>query len=112
LEWTWAYHQIEARYAVSLQSITAKEIIGLVKEWQEAVTGLDRMLYEDARKEFSLTSMISFGVNGSTKEKRDDFEGVRGGFKNNPFVTAVKEHIVDKQALGDELIGRLEKLID
>jgi NDP-sugar pyrophosphorylase family protein len=112
LEWTWTYHQIETYYNISLQSITAAEIIGLVKKWQEAVTGLDHMLYEDARKEFSLTSMISFGVDGSSGEKRKDFEGVRGDFENNPFVTAVKEHIVAKQALGDELIGRLEKLTD
>jgi carbonic anhydrase/acetyltransferase-like protein (isoleucine patch superfamily) len=112
LEWTWAYHQIESYYAVSLQSITAGEIIGLVKKWQEAVIDLDHLLYEDARKEFSLTSMISFGVDGSSKEKKEDFEGVRGDFENNPFVAAVKEHIITKQALGDELIGRLEKLTD
>ena len=68
------------------------------------------MLYEDARKEFSLTSMIGFGVDGSDKEKQEDFEGVRGVFESNPFVTAVKEHIVVKKALGDELIERMERL--
>ncbi|MDR1402889.1 MAG: DUF4954 family protein [Tannerellaceae bacterium] len=110
LEWTWAYRQIETWYNISLQAITAQELIGLTRKWQEAVIALDRMLYEDARKEFSLTSMISFGVDGSSGEKRKDFEGVRGGFEENPFARAVKEHITVKRALGDELIGRLEKL--
>jgi hypothetical protein len=41
----------------------------------------------------------------------EDFEGVRGYFESNPFVTAVKEHIVVKQALGDELIGRIKGLL-
>ena len=68
------------------------------------------MLYEDARKEFSLTSMIGFGVDGSSKEKQQDFEGVRGDFVNNPFVTAVLKHIDDKTALGEELINRIGQL--
>ena len=111
LEWTWAYEMIERYYGVDLRSISAAEIIDLVRRWQECVIRLDEMLYEDARKEFSLTSMIGFGVDGSNKEKQQDFEGVRGDFMNNPFVTAVQEHIVNKRALGDELIERLKPLV-
>lgn len=111
LEWTWAYEMIERYYGVDLRSISAAEIIELVRRWQECVIRLDEMLYEDARKEFSLTSMIGFGVDGSNKEKQQDFEGVRGDFMNNPFVTAVQEHIVNKRALGDELIERLKPLV-
>ena len=50
-------------------------------------------------------------MDGSNKEKQQDFEGVRGDFVNNPFVTAVQEHIVNKRALGDELIERLKPLV-
>ncbi|MCC8198899.1 MAG: DUF4954 family protein [Tannerellaceae bacterium] len=110
-EWTWAYEKIESYYGVDLQTITPEEIIRLVKQWQQSVIGLDELLYEDARKEFSLTSMTGFGVDGSREEKQKDFEGVRGDFENNPFVIAVKEHIEKKQALGDELISRIVPLI-
>lgn len=110
-EWIWAYEKIESYYGVDLRSITPEEIIRLVKQWQKSVTGLDELLYEDARKEFSLTSMTGFGVDGSREEKQKDFEGVRGDFENNPFVVAVKEHIEKKQALGDELISRMQPLI-
>ena len=54
--------------------------------------------------------MTGFGVDGSDKEKQEDFEGVRGAFESNPFVTAVKEHIIAKRALGDELIDRMTPL--
>lgn len=111
LEWTWAYEHIESYYGKDLRTITAAEIIALVRKWQDSVLRLDELLYEDARKEFSLTSMTGFGVDGSREEKRQDFEGVRGDFENNPFVTAVREHIVNKRALGEELIGRIEKLV-
>lgn len=110
LEWTWAYQMIEAYYGLDLQALTADRIVALVRKWQESVIRLDELLYADARKEFSLTSMTGFGVDGTVKEKRKDFEGVRGDFENNPFVTAVKEHISVKRALGEELIGRLAGL--
>lgn len=37
--------------------MTAEDIIHIVEKWKEAVVGLDRMVYEDAKKEFSLASM-------------------------------------------------------
>jgi hypothetical protein len=81
-----------------------------VERWQEAVVGLDRLVYEDAKKEFSLSSMTGFGADGSRQEKEQDFEQVRGVFESNPFVTAVLHHIDVKRALGDELIARLQQI--
>ena len=65
------------------------------------------MLYEDAKKEFNLASLTGFGADGSREEKEMDFEQVRGVFESNSFVKAVLEHIRVKEALGDELLGRL-----
>ena len=73
--------------------------------------GRDKLLYEDAKKEFSLSSMTGFGADGSRKEKILDFEQVRGDFEGNLFVTAVMEHIRVKEELGNELISRLEHLL-
>lgn len=109
-EWTWAYNKIEEFYGIALGEITAKEVVRIVNKWKEAVVGLDGMIYEDARKEFSLSSMTGFGADGTRLEKELDFGQVRGVFESNPFVTAVLKHIEDKTALGDELIGRLAGL--
>jgi NDP-sugar pyrophosphorylase family protein len=111
MEWTWVYDMWESYYGVKLSEITAEQIIEIVRDWQEAVIGLDEMLYRDARKEFSLTAMTGFGVDGSESEKRLDFEGVRGDFETNAFVVEVRNHIVRKRALGNELIERIEKLM-
>lgn len=111
LEWTWAYEAIGSYYGTDLQAVTAGQVIELVRQWQTSVIRLDEMLYADARKEFSLTFMTGFGVDGSQEEKEGDFEGVRGDFENNPFVSAVKDHILKKKQLGDELIGRMEQLL-
>lgn len=110
MEWTWAYGKFKEYYGINLETISKEEIIKLVELWKSSVISLDEMLYKDAQKEFSLTSMTGFGVDGSGKEKQEDFEVVRGAFEQNPFVTAVKEHIITKRALGDELIGRISPL--
>lgn len=109
-EWTWAYERIEEFYGYNPEHITAEQVTRIVEQWKQAVVGLDRMVYEDARKEFSLAAMTGFGADGSHVEKELDFEQVRGDFESNPFVTAVLKHIDDKTALGDELIQRLSPL--
>ena len=109
-EWTWAYEKLEEFYGIDPQQITAKDVIHIVEKWKEAVVGLDRMVYEDAKKEFSMASMTGFGADGSRLEKELDFEQVRGDFESNPFVTAVLKHIEVKTALGDELIGRMRQV--
>ena len=109
-EWTWAYEKLEEYYGVHPSEMTAADIIHIVEQWKMAVVGLDRMVYEDAKKEFSLASMTGFGADGSRIEKEQDFEQVRGDFESNPFVTAVLKHIEVKTALGDELIARMQKV--
>ena len=106
-EWTWAYNKIQEFYGLNPDEITAQDIIRIVKAWKEAVVGLDKMVYDDARKEFSLSSMTGFGADGSHDEMKQDFEQVRGDFESNTFVTAVLKHIEDKTALGNELIKRI-----
>lgn len=111
LEWTWAWDNIQQYYNLSLESITAKDIVEIIRQWNEAVVELDKMIYEDAKKEFSLSSRTGFGVDGDRDQQRTDFEQVRGVFEKNTFVETVIKHIDTKTKLGEELIKRLEKAI-
>jgi hypothetical protein len=108
-EWTWAYSKIKEFYGIDPEAITARQVIDIVRGWEEAVIGLDHQVYNDAHKEFSLQSMTGFGADGTSDTKFEDFESVRGDFENNTFVNAILSHIDKKQLLGDELISRLEE---
>ena len=81
-----------------------------VEEWKEAVVRLDKMVYDDARKEFDLNSQTGFGVDGDREQAEADFEEVRGSFESNAFVKAVLEHIETKSQLGDEVLRSLGTL--
>ena len=106
-EWTWAWDKIQSFYHLRADEITATDVIGIVEKWKESVISLDEMIYNDAKKEFSLSFKTGFGADGNIQEQAMDFEYVRGAFDHNPFVMATLKHIEDKRALGDELIARI-----
>jgi len=109
-EWTWAYQAIQEFWNVDLSSITRKQAVDIIKQWKSAVVNLDKKIYEDASKEFELSSMTGFGADGDKLRRDEDFTAVRGGsFEENPFVLEVKDHIRRKSELGDRLIAALEK---
>jgi hypothetical protein len=93
-----------------VEEVTLTQIRQTVNQWQEAVVSLDRMVYNDARKEFDLNSQTGFGVDGDREQAEADFEEVRGSFESNSFVKAVLERIETKTALGNKILGQLEKL--
>ena len=109
-EWTWAYDKIKTYYGLDLEGATASEIAQLVERWRSSVVELDREVYADAKKEFSLSAMTGFGADGDEVQQARDFEQVRGAFDSNPYVSSILKHIEDKSALGQELLDRLAPL--
>ena len=110
-EWTWVCEMIEEETGISVNNLTAENVISMVEKWKKSVIDLDNLLYEDARKEFTLSSMTGFGIDGGDEVKKLDFEQVRGEFESNSVVAAIQEHIEQKKALGDELIKRMKKIL-
>lgn len=111
MEWKWVYEKIETYYGVDLKTIKGAQLVDLVKKWQSSVVRLDELLREDAQKEFSKAFMTGFGMDGSERDKKEDFKNVHGDFESNPFVAAIQEHICVKTKLGDELIHRLKRFV-
>ena len=89
-EWNWAYRVIEEYYGVSLDSVEPEKLVELICRWRSSVVALDNLIYEDARKEFSLTGM-------------SDFE-------SDPFVKSVRAHIDAKTNLADQVLSRLSSI--
>ena len=89
-EWNWAYRVIEEYYGVSLDSVEPEKLVELICRWRSSVVALDNLIYEDARKEFSLTGM-------------SDFE-------SDPFVNSVRAHIDAKTNLADQVLSRLSSI--
>ena len=89
-EWTWAYKAIEEIYGVSLYDADPEKLAELICRWRNSVVSLDNLIYEDARKEFELSSMSDFD--------------------SDPFVQSVREHIKVKTELADTILSKLRTL--
>jgi hypothetical protein len=74
------------------------------------VIELDKILYADAKKEFTDTAQTGYGIDGDEEAKHLDFAAVRGTFEENSFVSEIEKHIAEKTNLGDELISHMKKL--
>ncbi|MCQ2130460.1 MAG: DUF4954 family protein [Bacteroidales bacterium] len=109
-EWTWAFQHYQKIYGVNPSRMTPEDAVKIVNRWKDAVLRLDKMIYEDARKEFNLSSMTGFGADGDRDQKEQDFEQVRGDFESNSFVGVVLKHIEEKSALAEHMLEVLEKL--
>ncbi len=109
-EWTWALEKLEKIWGKTVDEVTLDDIIKSVEDWKKAVVDLDKMVYDDAKKEFNLNAHTGFGVDGDDEQNSLDFENVRGRFESNSFVLAVIEHINKKTALGNSMLEQLDKI--
>ena len=89
-EWKLASKAMEEYYGFRLSCLSVAELSELIRRWKDSVIALDRLLYEDARKEFALSGM-------------PDFE-------SDPFVRSVKEHMEIKSTLADEVLRKLSSI--
>jgi carbonic anhydrase/acetyltransferase-like protein (isoleucine patch superfamily) len=108
--WTWAAGIIEKEEGKAIRLFNVPDVTGIIEKWKRSVVFLDNLLLEDAGKEFSLSSMTGFGVDGSEKDKQIDFEQVRGDYQTNRIVIKIHDHIKTKTALGEELIEKMNKI--
>jgi len=107
-QWTWVFQHIQQLYGINPSKMTCEDAARLIEIWKESVVKLDKMIYDDARKEFNLAAKTGFGADGDKSQKESDFEQVRGAFESDPFVQSVLEHIQSKTDLGDRAIKALE----
>ncbi len=109
-EWTWAVDILADFCGKPLKEFTSDDVIAVVEKWRESVLAIDGFLYEDAKKEFSMTKKTGFGVDGEDGAQDLDFAEVRGEFENNDTVKAIQEHMEKKNKLGDEIIALMNSV--
>jgi len=110
-EWSWAADVIEEFYGIAVSDFTPKDVIAITRKWINAVLDIDNLLYNDARKEFSLIKQTGFGVDGDRSAQQLDFDQVMGEFETHAEVSSIRDHMVKKEALGKSVVDMMEKLL-
>jgi len=108
--WNWIVPRLKRHAGLDISLATPKEISSFVEEWKKAVVTLDQMMYEDAKKEFTIKAQIGFGIDGKADVREMDFEKVRGEFSTHPAITDILEHIKKKSKLAEVVLDKLARL--
>jgi hypothetical protein len=110
-EWSWASGLFERFYSVPVKDFTPEDVIEVTGRWIKAVLEIDHLLYNDAKKEFSLVKQTGFGIDGDGLVKKLDFDEVRGEFETHAEVTSIKDHMAQKEVLGKSVIEDMERIL-
>jgi len=110
-EWSWAVDVLTQYYGKEVSEFSPADVIGVTQKWMKAVQEIDLLLYNDAKKEFSLIKQTGFGIDGDNLVRQLDFDEVRGEFETHAEVNSIREHMAKKEALGLEVIAKMEKIM-
>jgi hypothetical protein len=109
--WNWIVPRLKTHANIDVETVSAESLLQFVEEWKTSVVKLDNMMYDDARKEFTLKSQIGFGIDGEAETRISDFENVRGELSSHPAITDILEHIEKKSALAEKVKDKLKKIM-
>ena len=108
--WNWIVKHLKSEEGIDVEDVSAKQLIVFIEKWKHAVVNLDNMIYENAKKEFTLKSQTGFGIDGKDKTRISDFENVRGEFTSHPAVKEILEHIDKKSKMAEKVIDKIKKI--
>jgi hypothetical protein len=110
--WAWnrSYAMFQSALNINLATISKQQLFDFIEDWKNAVVSLDKMMFEDARKEFTLKAQTGFGMDGEDEIRNVDFEQVRGAFEKHPAVCDILEHIERKKKLASKISEKINSL--
>ena len=72
--WAWTTEILAERFEVDVNSVNADQLLELISTWETESIKLDKMILNDASKEFDNSSKIGFGIDGDQDVIDRDFD--------------------------------------
>ncbi|MCK4489002.1 MAG: DUF4954 family protein, partial [Anaerolineales bacterium] len=92
--WSWTTGILAERFDLKVDEITVDQLLDLITLWESEILKLDKMILNDATKEFDQSSKLGFGIDGDQEVADRDFEAVRGVPDENKFIMGIREEMV------------------
>ena len=106
--WDWTTRILSERFDMDVRNIEASQLLELISKWETESIKLDKMILNDATKEYDDSSKIGFGVDGDQDVINQDFEAVRGTPDKNKFIAGINQEIIQIEEKAAELRKILE----
>ncbi|MEA3496592.1 MAG: DUF4954 family protein [Bacteroidota bacterium] len=106
-EWFWTLGLIKEHLEIDTKNITTDDLKIIIENWKKSSLKLNKMVANDATKEFNITTKIGFGIDGDDEVKDTDFEAVRGTYEGNKFVKQLEKKKEEIETQAEKMIGKL-----
>ncbi len=108
--WDWTINVLADKYDIDISNINSDLLIEIVSKWESDSLKLNKMILNDATKEYDISSKIGFGIDGDQTVIDQDFEAVRGVIEENKFIIGINKESKQIEWKATELKSRLENL--
>ncbi len=108
--WDWTTKLLSDMYDIDVRKIEPEQLIELVTKWESNSIKLDKMILNDANKEYDITSKIGFGIDGNDEVMNQDFDAVRGTLEENKFIAGLKKEMEQIEEKAGKLKSILSKI--
>ena len=103
----WIYSKIQEVFGIDPDAITKDHIAAIACKWKDTAISVCNSIISDAAKEFAPSVKIGFGVKEDPDSSGNDFEAVRGQFKNSMIYSQIEDLKSDIARLADNIISAL-----
>jgi hypothetical protein len=110
--WNWTTRILADRFDMDVKQISSDQLLDLVNRWESETIKLDKMILNDAAKEFDNSSKIGFGLDGDEGIRDMDFEAVRGVLDDNKFIKGIHKEIEQTELKASKLKEIIQSLQD
>jgi len=108
--WDWTAGILSDRYDYEISNINVDQLLEILSRWKTESIKLNKMILNDAAKEFDDSSKIGFGIDGEQAVVDKDFTAVRGLPDDNKFIQGIQKEIIETEAKAARLRVALEKI--
>ncbi len=109
-KWDWLSLLIEKIFSTSINDLSKDQFIQIVNDWKTNSTKLNKMVIQDAQKEFDQNARIGYGIDGDDAIREQDFDEVRGKVETNSFIKGINDAINVIEVKSSKVIEKLEQL--
>ena len=108
--WEFVATNFKTCYSRSIENITAEDLTSILHRWIESVDSLAALRRQDALKDYSDDTKISYGIDGDDEVKENDFNAVRGLPDKDNQIFDVINHYHSITRNGYKAIAHIQKL--
>lgn len=111
MKFSYMAHRLEKNFGIRYSSLSANDSIRILRKFIDSLLLLAKEFYNDAQKEFSGSSMISYGIDGDMTVREQDFIAVRGSYSTDKVVSNIRKHYSGIIEKAHQVIHMLKKTI-